>query len=86
MLNFVYLRSSRLNFSHFWLDSCNVNKEEKFELEMACCMHLEGFQVVSSYFLSSGCFQGGIGLTDGGHRSDRCNSQVLGDLAHRSDR
>jgi hypothetical protein len=50
MLNFVYLRSSRLNFWHFWLDSCIVNKGEKFELEMACCMHLEGFQVVSSYF------------------------------------
>jgi hypothetical protein len=31
MLNFVYLRSSRLNFSHFWLDSCIVNKGEKFE-------------------------------------------------------
>jgi hypothetical protein len=50
MLNFVYLRSSRLNFVHFWLDSCIVNKEEKFELEMACCTHLEGFQVVLSYF------------------------------------
>jgi hypothetical protein len=24
-------------------------------------------------------------VTDGGHRSDRCSSQVLGDLAHRSD-
>jgi hypothetical protein len=50
MLNFVYLRSSRLIFWHFWLDSCIVNKGEKFELEMACCTHLEGFQVVSSYF------------------------------------
>jgi hypothetical protein len=50
MLNFVYLRSSRLNFLHFWIDSCIVNKGEKFELEMACCTHLEGFQVVSSYF------------------------------------
>jgi hypothetical protein len=48
MLNFFYLRSSRL--THFWLDSCIVNKGEKFELEMACCTHLEGFQVVSSYF------------------------------------
>jgi hypothetical protein len=31
-LNFVYLRSSRLHFLHFWLDSCIVNKGEKFEL------------------------------------------------------
>jgi hypothetical protein len=50
MLNFVYLRSSRLKVFHFWLDSCIVNKGEKFELEMTCWMHLEGFQVVSSYF------------------------------------
>jgi hypothetical protein len=50
MLNFVYLRSSRLNFWHFWLDSCIVNKGEKFELEMSCCTHLKDFQVVLSYF------------------------------------
>jgi hypothetical protein len=42
MLNFVYLRSSRLKVLHFWLDSCIANKGEKFELEMACWMHLEG--------------------------------------------
>jgi hypothetical protein len=28
---------------HFWLDSCIGNKGEKFELEMACWMHFEGF-------------------------------------------
>jgi hypothetical protein len=50
MLNFVYLRSSMLNFWHFWLDSCIVNKGDKFELQMACCTLLEGFQVISSYF------------------------------------
>jgi hypothetical protein len=50
MLNFVYLRSSRLNVWHFWLDSCIVNKGDKFELELACCTHLEGFQVVWNYF------------------------------------
>jgi hypothetical protein len=50
MLNFVYLRSSRLIFLHFWLDSCIVNKGEKFELELACCTNLEGFQVVLIYF------------------------------------
>jgi hypothetical protein len=50
MLNFVYLRSSRLNFLHFCLDSCTSNKGEKFELNLPCCTHLEGFQVVSSYF------------------------------------
>jgi hypothetical protein len=41
-----------------------------------------GFELI----LSSGSFPGGIGLTGEGHRSDRCSSQVLGDLAHRSDR
>jgi hypothetical protein len=30
------LRSSRLHFLYFWLDSCIVNKGEKFELELAC--------------------------------------------------
>jgi hypothetical protein len=52
MLNFVYLRSSRLHFLHFWLDSCIANKGEMFELDLACCMHLEGFHVVSDYFLA----------------------------------
>jgi hypothetical protein len=32
MLNFVYLRSSSLNLFAFLLDSCIVNKGEKFEL------------------------------------------------------
>jgi hypothetical protein len=50
MLNFVYLRNSRLHFLHFWLDSCIVNKGEKLEHVLASCMHLEGFQVVLSYF------------------------------------
>jgi hypothetical protein len=66
-LNFVYLRSSRLKVLHFWLDSCIVNKGEKFELEMACWMYLEGFQVVSSHFWALVC----TGLTGRGHRSDR---------------
>jgi hypothetical protein len=39
-----------LHFLHFWLDSCIVNKGEKFEHVLACYMFLEGFQVVSSYF------------------------------------
>jgi hypothetical protein len=55
MLNFVYLRSSRLKVLHFWLDLCIANKGEKFELEMACWMHLEGFQVVSSHFWALLC-------------------------------
>jgi hypothetical protein len=65
MLNFVHLISSRLKVLHFWLDSCIANKGEKFELEMACWMHLEGFQVVSSHFLGSGV-----------HRSNRSRSPV----------
>jgi hypothetical protein len=71
MLNFVFLRSSRLIFLHFWLDSCIVNKGEKFELKLACYTHLEGFQVVSSYFWAQAVSQvasawpvRGTGLTD----------------------
>jgi hypothetical protein len=52
-----------LKILHFWLDSCIANKGEKFELEMACWMHLEGFQVVSSYFWALVC----TGLTGRGH-------------------
>jgi hypothetical protein len=82
MLNFVYLRSSRLKVLHFWLDSCIVNKGEKFELEMAYWMHLEGFQVVSSHFWALVC----TGLTDRGHRSDRSECWSCAHVGHRSDR
>jgi hypothetical protein len=78
-LNFVYLRSFRLKVLHFWLDSCIANKGEKFELGMACWMHLEGFQVVSSHFWALVC----TGLTGRGHRSDRSECYSCGD---RSDR
>jgi hypothetical protein len=66
MIEFVHLRSSRLHFSHFWLDSCISNKGEKFELEMACWMHLEGFQVVSSLFyaLLHNSLTGGVDRSD----------------------
>ena len=82
MLNFVYLRSSRLHFLHFWLDSCIVNKGEKFEHVLAYWMHLEGFQVVSSYFWALLC----TGLTGWGHRSDRSECWSCSHVAHRSDR
>jgi hypothetical protein len=82
MLNFVYLRSSRLKVLHFWLDSCIVNKGEKSELEMACWMHLEGFQVVSSHFWALVC----TGLTGRGHRSDRSECLSCAHVEHRSDR
>jgi hypothetical protein len=80
-----------LKVLHFWLDSCIANKREKFELEMACWMHLEGFQVVSSHFWAllctsltgrghrsdrSECWLG-TGLTGGGDRSDRCELKLL---------
>jgi hypothetical protein len=68
-------------FLYFWIDSCIVNKGEKFEHDLTCCMP-SGFEL----FLSLGSFPGGIGLTDEGHRFDRCSPQVLGDLVHRSDR
>jgi hypothetical protein len=81
MLNFVYLRSSRLHFPHIWLDSCIANKGEKFKLEMACWMHLEGFQVVSSNFWALVC----TGLTGRGHRSNRSECWSCSHVAHRSD-
>jgi hypothetical protein len=49
-VEFCLFEKSRLHFLHFWLDSCIVNKGEKFEHVLACCMHLEGFQVVSIKF------------------------------------
>jgi hypothetical protein len=64
---------------HFWLDSCIANKGDKFELEMACWTHLEGFQVVSSHFWvsSSPVHILGTGLTGGDDRSDRCELNLL---------
>jgi hypothetical protein len=82
MLIFVYLRSSRLKVLHFWLDSCTDNKGEKFELEMACWMHLEGFQVVSSHFWALVCTD----LNGQGHRSDRSECWPCSYVGHRSDR
>jgi hypothetical protein len=82
MLNFVYLRSSRLNFSHFCLDLCIANKGEKLELEMAWWMHLKGFHVVSSHFCAPVC----TSLTGRGHRSDRSECWSCSHVAHRSDR
>jgi hypothetical protein len=83
MLNFVYLRSSRLKDLHFWLDSCIANKGGgEFELEMAYWRHLEGFQVVSSHFWTLVC----TGLTGRGHRSDRSECWSCSHVAHRSDR
>jgi hypothetical protein len=67
---------------HFWLDSCIANKGEKFELEMACWMHLESFQVVSSHFWALLC----TGLTGQGHRSDRSECWSCAYVGHRSDR
>jgi hypothetical protein len=81
MLNFVYLRSSKLKVVHFWLDSCIANKGEKFELEMACWMHLEGFQAVSNHFWAQLC----TGLTGRGHRSDRSECWSCAHVWHRSD-
>jgi hypothetical protein len=65
MLNFVYLRSSRLKVLHFWLDSCIANKGEKFELEMACWMHFRRFLGGFEPFMGSVV-----------HRFDRSRSPV----------
>jgi hypothetical protein len=82
MLNFVYLRSSTLHFLHFWLDSCIVNKGEKFELVLGYRMYLEGFQVVSSHFRALVC----TGLNGWGHWSDRSECWPCSHVAHRPDR
>jgi hypothetical protein len=66
---------------HFWLDSCIVNKGEKFKLEMACWMHLEGFQVVSSHLWALVC----TSLTGQGHRSDQSECWPCSHVAHRFD-
>jgi hypothetical protein len=71
-----------LKVLHFLLDSCIVNKGEKFELILGYWMHLEDFQVVSSHLWAllhtslTGRSAGpvhmlGTGLTGGGDRSDR---------------
>jgi hypothetical protein len=82
MLNFVYLRSSRLNVLHFWIDSSIVVKGEKYELVLGYWMHLEGFQVVSSNFWALLH----TGLTGRGHRSDRSECWSCAHVEHRSDR
>jgi hypothetical protein len=86
MLNFVYLRSSRLIFFGIlaWFMHCQQGGEV---WSWNGLLHTfrrfpSGFEL----FFSSGSFPGGIGLTGEGHRSDRCSSQVLGDPVHRSDR
>jgi hypothetical protein len=54
----------------------------ELELEMACWMHLEGFQVVSSHFWALGC----TGLSGRGHRSDWSDGWSCSHVAHQSDR
>ena len=78
---YVYLRSLELNFLNFRLDSCIVNKGEKFGHEKACCIHLEGVHVVWDAFWEVGIFPLVTGLTgvedsQSGHRSDRCGVPV----------
>jgi hypothetical protein len=63
-------------------DSCISNKGEKFELEMACWMHLEGFQAVSSHFWALLC----TSQTGRGHRSDQSECWSCAYVGHRSNR
>jgi hypothetical protein len=65
MLNFVYLRSSRLKVLYFWLDSCIANKGEKFELENGLMDAFRKFWGGFEPFLGSSV-----------HRSDRSRSPV----------
>ena len=85
---YVYLRSLELNFLHFQLDSCIVNKGEKFGHEKDSCIHLEGVHALWDAFWEVGIFPLVTGLTgvdtgltgvedsQNGHRSDRCGVPV----------
>jgi hypothetical protein len=53
MMNFVYLRSYMLKLFAFCLDSCIVNKGEKFVHALGTWECLEGVQICSGKFLSS---------------------------------
>jgi hypothetical protein len=50
MMNFVYLRSYMLKLFAFCLDSCIVNKGEKFVHNLGTWEHLEGVQIGSGSF------------------------------------
>jgi hypothetical protein len=83
MLNFVYLRSSRLQFFAFLAWFMHCQQGGKFEHVLACCRYLEGFQVVSSYFWaravsrwSSAWPVSSTGLTRVVPRSDRWGGPV----------
>jgi hypothetical protein len=81
MLNFVYLRSSRLHF--FGIFGLIMHCQQGGEV---CAWNglLHAFRRFPSgfeLFLSSGSFPGGISLTDGWPRSDRCSSQWLAILS-----
>jgi hypothetical protein len=65
MLNFVYLRITRLHFLNFWLDSCIVNMGEKFELV---------FGLLNAFRRFSGGFEPFLGSVV--HQSDRLRSPV----------
>jgi hypothetical protein len=49
-MNFVYLRSYMLNFFAFCLDSCIVNKGEKFVHDLGTWERLEGVPIGSGNF------------------------------------
>jgi hypothetical protein len=85
MLNFVYFISSRLHFfCIFGLIHALSTRGEAW----ACFGLLHAFRWFPSgfeQFLSSCCSQMVIGLTGVVHRSDWCEAQVPGDLAHQFD-
>jgi hypothetical protein len=49
-MNFVYLRSYMLKLFAFFLDSCIVNKGEKFVHVLGTWEHLEGVPIGSGSF------------------------------------
>jgi hypothetical protein len=50
VMNFVYLRSYMLKLFAFCLDSCVVNKGEKFVHDMGTWEHWKVFKVVRAVF------------------------------------
>jgi hypothetical protein len=54
-MNFVYLRSYMLKHFAFCLDSCIVNKGEKFVHDLGTWEHLEGVPIGSGNFLAVWC-------------------------------
>jgi hypothetical protein len=68
-MNFVYLRSYMLKLFAFCLDSCIVNKGEKFVHALGTWDCVEGVQIGSGIFLVVWCRAGLLGRSNRPRRS-----------------